>query len=185
MKITVGDHVVTQRFGYTHHGLCVGDDQIIHYSGLGGGASNGDICLSSLNEFTQGNNFWIKEYTIRPYSREDSAKRAFKRLGEDWYNPLVNNCEHFVTWCITGIHSSEQVNNVIKNIHEASTTERPRVNPNSDVMFKSPENTYKPTTVQSNFDIDNLIKKLITPSPLSQADLIIDGFKKFFGWMKR
>lgn len=185
MKVTLGDHVVTQRFGYTHHGLCVGDDQIIHYAGLGDGMSKGDICLSTLNEFTKGNNFWTKEHIIRTYSREDSVKRAFTRIGENWYDPLINNCEHFVTWCITGFHSSEQVNNLTHHIYEENKNDLPRMNQNNDVIFNNSEKTYTPTTVQNNLDIDKFLKNVITPSPLRQAELAIDGFKKLLGWIKR
>lgn len=47
------------------------------------------------------------------YSHEESAERALSRLGEDWYDILLNNCEHFVSWCILGIHHSQQVNRVV------------------------------------------------------------------------
>jgi hypothetical protein len=33
------------------------------------------------------------------------------RLGEQNYNLLFNNCEHFAHWCKTGRHRSEQVEN--------------------------------------------------------------------------
>ena len=35
------------------------------------------------------------------------------RIGEQNYNLLFNNCEHFATWCKTGRHHSAQVNSVI------------------------------------------------------------------------
>ena len=34
---------------------------------------------------------------------------AQSRIGEDHYCLLANNCEHFVTWCVDGDHSSFQV----------------------------------------------------------------------------
>ncbi|MFM5681986.1 lecithin retinol acyltransferase family protein [Aeromonas veronii] len=184
MRITVGDHVVTQRFGYTHHGLCVGDDQIIHYSGLGDSMSKGDICLSSLNEFTRGHDFWIKEHAFPRYSREESAMRAFKRLGEDWYNPVLNNCEHFVTWCITGFHSSEQVNNVIHSIAEAKTSELPKMNQNSDVKYINPTKPFTPTTVKNTLELDQIIKNVLNPSPLYQAEKAFDGIKKIWRFFR-
>ena len=36
------------------------------------------------------------------------------RLGEQSYNLLFNNCEHFATWCKTGLHRSAQMENFIK-----------------------------------------------------------------------
>ena len=37
--------------------------------------------------------------------------RAESRLGENAYGLFDNNCEHFATWCKTGVHASEQVKN--------------------------------------------------------------------------
>ena len=35
------------------------------------------------------------------------------RIGEQRYNLLYNNCEHFATWCKTGRHRSEQVDSFL------------------------------------------------------------------------
>lgn len=36
--------------------------------------------------------------------------RAERRIGERSFHMLLHNCEHFATWCKTGISNSEQVN---------------------------------------------------------------------------
>lgn len=105
-----GDHLVTPRTGYTHHGLYVGDGRVIHYSGLADGLSRGAIELCSLDEFRAGRPVRVREHLLRVYSREESVERAYSRLGENLYSVFLNNCEHFVTWCIQGLHSSRQVN---------------------------------------------------------------------------
>ena len=51
----------------------------------------------------------VREYKKRKYSREESVERARARIGEDLYHPAFNDCEHFVTWCITGKTRSTQV----------------------------------------------------------------------------
>ena len=33
-QIPLGAHLVTPRCGYTHHGIHVGDGQVVHYMGL-------------------------------------------------------------------------------------------------------------------------------------------------------
>jgi len=38
-----------------------------------------------------------------------SVHRALGRLGEQRYNLIFNNCEHFAHWCKTGRHRSAQV----------------------------------------------------------------------------
>ena len=47
-------------------------------------------------------------------------RRAMSRLGEQNYNLLFNNCEHFATWCKTGRHRSEQVDSVIDRARQWS-----------------------------------------------------------------
>jgi len=120
VKMQRGDHLITPRTGYTHHGLYIGNEQVIHYSGMGNELSHGEITVVSLEEFSNEHDVFIKEHHVRRYDREESVERAFSRLGEDWYNVLVNNCEHFVTWCIEGFHSSAQVNQTIACITVAS-----------------------------------------------------------------
>jgi hypothetical protein len=47
------------------------------------------------------------------YSGKETADRARSRLGEDKYNLIFNNCEHFAVWCKTGISESSQVSSVL------------------------------------------------------------------------
>mgnify|MGYP000087676285 CR=1 FL=1 len=107
--MNIGDHLVTTRTGYTHHGLYVGNNEVIHYS-------SDLIEKTSLYEFSNGNEVRIKSHIFRTYDDYVSVERAYSRLGEDWYNVIANNCEHFVTWCIVGFHSSSQVNTMIASI---------------------------------------------------------------------
>ena len=52
--------------------------------------------------------------TITIYSPEETVERAESQLGkgeegEDKYNIIFNNCEHFAVWCKTGVRESSQV----------------------------------------------------------------------------
>ena len=42
--------------------------------------------------------------------------RAESRLGEDHFDFVFNNCEHFATWCKTGISGSDQVEALWRNV---------------------------------------------------------------------
>jgi len=108
-----GQHLVVARLGYTHHGLGVGSGNVIHYSGLADGLESGPVCLVSLKTFAGGSEIVIKTHRKRRYSRMISIQRAKSRLGEDAYSLYGNNCEHFVEWCITGDHSSPQVDRTV------------------------------------------------------------------------
>ena len=105
-----GDHLVSPRLGYEHHGLYIGHDLVVHYGGLVQGFNKGTICIAGLEEFAQGSGIRVQAHPLRVYDAQESINRALSRLGEDWYNVLVNNCEHFVMWCIMGIPVSQQVN---------------------------------------------------------------------------
>lgn len=114
-----GDHLISPRTGYSHHGLYLGRNKVIHYTGFSNGRHKGVIAITSLEEFCQGEGFTIQAYPFRLYDHEESAERALSRLGEDWYDILLNNAEHFVTWCILGIHPQHPVSRLI---HAAQCT---------------------------------------------------------------
>jgi hypothetical protein len=58
----------------------------------------------------------LKLWGYKLYSPEETVQRALGRLGENKYNLVFNNCEHFAIWCKTGISESHQVNDVLKTI---------------------------------------------------------------------
>ena len=53
-----------------------------------------------------------KKYSL--FSAEDTIRRAMERLGEEEYNLITNNCEHFAMWCKTGESVSCQVNQIVR-----------------------------------------------------------------------
>jgi len=106
----IGDHLVTPRTGYTHHGLYLGNQQVIHYSGKSA-HDQGSIQQVTLEEFCDGKACRVRDYPFRVYGRKESVERANQRLGETKYSLVFNNCEQFVTWCIMGFGYSEQLLN--------------------------------------------------------------------------
>jgi hypothetical protein len=104
-----GTHIKTQRTGFTHHGIYIGEGRVIHYAGLSDGfVKSGPICEVSLEEFQCGKGFKEVAYGTR-FSDEEIVCRAKSRLGEAGYNVFHNNCEHFCAWCVTGDHASKQI----------------------------------------------------------------------------
>jgi hypothetical protein len=107
--IKIGAHLVSARTGYTHHGIYVGNDSVIHYSGLSSGFHAGPIEETSLAEFSQGHDVSVRSYKNPKYLGLDAVERCKSRLGEASYDVQGNNCEHFCTWVIMGISESTQV----------------------------------------------------------------------------
>ena len=87
---------------------------MIHYSGLAAGLRAGPVEVTDLIVFSQGKSTYVQQHESRKFSHRQTIKRARSRLSEDKYNLLLNNCEHFINWCIYGKASSPQVTNVVK-----------------------------------------------------------------------
>lgn len=97
----LGDHIMVDRLIYQHHGVYVGNDLVIHYT------QNG-VKLSSLGEFSKGWRVYRCEHA-NMLPRDEIVRRAYERLGEDEYNVLTKNCEHFACYCCIGKRVSKQV----------------------------------------------------------------------------
>ena len=104
--LALADHLqVPRQHGlFNHHGIDLGDGTVAHY--LEGTA----ILRSPLEEFSRGQPISTVDYPQGSSSEPGiTVRRAMGRLGEQNYNLLFNNCEHFAHWCKTGRHRSSQV----------------------------------------------------------------------------
>lgn len=104
-----GKHLVVSRGLYSHHGIGLGSGRVIHYAGWSDGPRAGPICEVTLEQFSGGARITVQPHPGRRYAASAAVARARSRLGEDAYSVWGNNCEHFVEWCIDGLHQSDQV----------------------------------------------------------------------------
>ncbi|UTC63339.1 lecithin retinol acyltransferase family protein [Treponema sp. OMZ 787] len=116
-KFSLGDILFVDRGLYQHYGIYAGNGRVIHYADKLGDFGN-DICIQevSLETFAKGAEIKICNLpsSVKQYTGEETVERARSRLGEEEYNLIFNNCEHFAVWCKTGISDSSQVNKVLK-----------------------------------------------------------------------
>ena len=104
--MAAADHLqVPRQHGlFKHHGIDLGDGTVAHY------LEGREILRSPQAEFSRG-----QPLSVVPYLESECSpagvtlRRAMGRLGEQSYNLLFNNCEHFAHWCKTGRHRSAQV----------------------------------------------------------------------------
>ena len=104
--MAAADHLqVPRQHGlFNHHGIDLGDGTVAHY------LEGREILRSPLAEFSRD-----QPVSVVPYLESECSpagvtlRRAMGRLGEQSYNLLFNNCEHFAHWCKTGRHRSAQV----------------------------------------------------------------------------
>ena len=104
--MALADHLQAPRQHglFNHHGIDLGDGTVAHY--LEGRA----ILRSPLEEFSRSQPVKVVAYPEEEVSAPGvTVRRAMGRLGEQNYNLLFNNCEHFAHWCKTGRHRSSQV----------------------------------------------------------------------------
>ena len=97
---------------YQHHGIDVGDGNVIHYR-----KPSEIVECTSFETFSKGNPVYVRQYAQGfCFIGNVVLHRAKSRLGENKYNLLLNNCEHFATWCKIGISKSEQIKDFIPAI---------------------------------------------------------------------
>jgi hypothetical protein len=114
-NLATADHLqVPRRHGlFNHHGIDLGDGSVAHY------LEGREILRSPLPDFTQGEVISVINHPeVSPAGV--TLRRAMSRLGEQNYNLLFNNCEHFATWCKTGRHRSVQVESVMDRARQWS-----------------------------------------------------------------
>jgi len=103
---------------YQHHGIDCGDGTVIHYR-----KPSEIIERTSIETFSRGNRVYVVQYDHGfSYIPDVVVERAESRLGEHKYNLLFNNCEHFASWCKTGISDSKQIRDFVPIVSKFDTS---------------------------------------------------------------
>ena len=126
MKCQIGDHIVTKKIGYTHHGIYIGNGAVIHHSGFAEPFKKGPIEKTSLQSFSGGKDIFkypneslLKGDKFHPKEIVARAEKAMKE--NETYNLLFNNCEHFANWCTHNDSFSPQTSGTaVKNIRKGN-----------------------------------------------------------------
>ncbi|MGL5245590.1 MAG: lecithin retinol acyltransferase family protein [Sarcina sp.] len=100
-NLNLGDHILVQYLGYTHHAIYIGDG-VIEQSKKGNGVRHN----KSFENFANGRQVYrVCEFeSPKLYSNKEIVERAKSRLNESVYNLFVNNCESFAQWCRNGCY---------------------------------------------------------------------------------
>jgi hypothetical protein len=100
------EHVVQREFlglvPYRHHGVELPDGSM---------AENSPpvIRIVSYGDFARGRPTKVISRDLTDTDRQLAVQRALSRVGEPGYSVTGWNCEHFATWCATGVATSKQV----------------------------------------------------------------------------
>jgi hypothetical protein len=102
---------------YEHHGIDCGDGSVIHLR-----KRTETIERTSFATFVNRakSKVYVRHYPVC-FIPDVVVQRAESRLGQSNYNLLFNNCEHFATWCKTGVSDSQQVRDFVPVITKINT----------------------------------------------------------------
>ena len=120
-RLEVEQRIVGSTVTYLHHGIDVGDGTVVHArphdfrNPFGGGR----VIHTSLTEFANGRSVRLRNDPPARFSPDEVAERALAHVGRDGYDLVVDNCEHFATWCATGCRASRQVDIVMGRVAAA------------------------------------------------------------------
>jgi len=105
-----------------HFGIYMGDDKVIQYGKaadfLKTKKEDVEVLISSMEEFLNGKMALVRVYSFTEKLKKNKVKKiielAKSRLGEKKYDPVENNCEHFVNECVFNKHISNQANKYLR-----------------------------------------------------------------------
>jgi hypothetical protein len=114
--MAVGDHIKVRRLGglYTHHGIDLGDGDVVHLSGEPLHRKSARVCRVTMEAFLKGEKALVVRHRGKVRDPEDVVATALEHLGEAGYDVWNNNCEHFAWFCKTGHKKSPQVKRALK-----------------------------------------------------------------------
>lgn len=117
-RLEVEHGIVGSTLTYLHHGIDLGDGTVVHArpadfrNPFGGGR----VVRTSLAEFAGGRTVRVRNEPPASFSPEEVADRALAHVDRAGYHLVVDNCEHFATWCATGRRESRQVDIVLGRV---------------------------------------------------------------------
>lgn len=127
---SVGDLIVFQRQLYKHYGVRVENDEIVHLTSARGlntsdvfhgiiagqiySTTNPSIAVIEKEKcsalYKEGDKVYAEHCSL---PTREIVDRANSKVGEEGYNLLSNNCEHFARWCCDGERKSIQADALI------------------------------------------------------------------------
>ena len=116
-----GDHIYVNCMGYSHHGIDLGDGNVIHFDFHPWQALSRKLAKQrdpKIREVTKEKFAQGRPTIVRRYHECDDVEavieRAKSRVGDSGYHLFENNCEHFAVWCKTGKATSTQVDDFVE-----------------------------------------------------------------------
>jgi hypothetical protein len=110
-RLAVERTILGSTVTYMHHGIDVGDGTVVHArpDDFRNPFAGGRVVRTPLEEFAAGRPVRTVIDPPARFAADAIVDRALAAVGREGYSPVVDNCEHFATWCATGRRASRQV----------------------------------------------------------------------------
>ena len=120
--LQAGDHIRVKRKRrfYTHHGIYMGDGEVVHVSGSIREKTDPVVMKTHLQRFLKGGTLKRREYKERLPAAE-TIRIAERHISDKSYSMIWNNCEHFATYCAIGKKKSRQVKGTLSGLGTVAT----------------------------------------------------------------
>ena len=107
-----GDVIYTKHGLYIHYGIYINENCVFHYDGKIDDFFLRKMCISktTIDRFLDGNSQYYIDKRNSKFDNDEVVKRATQKIGEEKFNLIFNNCEHFSMWCKADLKTSKQVN---------------------------------------------------------------------------
>jgi hypothetical protein len=121
-RLRVERRLAGSTVAYMHHGIDVGDGTVVHArpDDFRNPLAGGRVERTSYAAFAGGGDVLVTTEPAATYPPDEIVARALAHVGREGYCPVVDNCEHFATWCATGERTSRQVEIVLERIGGAA-----------------------------------------------------------------
>lgn len=180
-KLKKGDHIKVSLGAYEHHGVYTGEGTVVHRTQDG-------VSEVSLAEFSEGHFIEKVPHSDRLGKRKDVVRRARSYIGDNDYNLVFGNCEHFANKMISGRSESSQVNTAVNDISSFIGTKtrgikHPKYNIDVDpttAITATVLSTVTPYAWPISSIVDTVVDEKSVKKGLKKADKYMDkGVKEF------
>jgi hypothetical protein len=105
-----GDVIYTKHGLYRHYGIYINENCVIHYDGKIDDFFLREMCIikTTMDRFLDGNSQYYIDKRNSKFDNDEVVKRATQKIGEEKFNLIFNNCEHFSMWCKADLKTSKQ-----------------------------------------------------------------------------
>jgi len=162
---------------YNHCGIYEGAGRVIHFASQEGSEINQENAVvheTSFEHFKDGCPVKVIKLENCKYNAEETLRRARECIGDKGYDFFTNNCDHFATWCRTGVKHSLQVDKVkaiLRDLDNPITDVICEMHDMAETLKTASLNTEKENEIEESLDANTYITEPVPPAADNENDI--------------